>query len=634
MEHDMDASQYLSSKGIQVFRANGAEVTFHCLWCPDGDARGKGKCYLNAESWLYDCKRCGERGNRKTLYRHFGDEDETVFEPGQDPAARRAVLEAATDVSAEMLVNNQHILDYLKGRGLTLQTIVDYRLGYVPKSWSLCASIEGARADKINSGMMTQSGRDFFSDRITIPYLQRGQVIQVRGKDPNGKYFTPAGDSVRLFNADKLAGAEDVIITEGEFDCLVLQQQLETAVDPRTRRIAVVGIPGAGSLPAGFEGYFSECRRVFIALDPDEVGKKSAIKIKEILGSKARIVELPETLPKCDWSEFIAVRKHGLSDILELLSNASGKRLWSVSDAGAKWRRRRNEGSADGIKFGFAELDAWFAPGMEAGDLIIPLAKTGVGKTNFLINVAFNTRLRPTLMITMEMMSWQIYDRLRRVYHFHYPLATDLEIDEAFSNLRIVDENKIREGDITAMCEEYEQELGFRPQFTMVDYVGYYAKGCKGVGAYEKTTNAVMNLKAEGKYNEIAMLAPHQVNRAAIAGKPLEDANARDSGAVEETADLLLSLYRPDEAIEGSNESVPSGLVRCGVLKNRKGGKGMATNIMFSAASLALVDANTPAAKIIEEENRMIWRGDSYPTVRSMRQAMAMKNQQQLSLVS
>lgn len=626
---DTDAPTYLASKGVQVFRANGTEVTFHCLWCPDGDPKGKGKCYLNIESWLYDCKRCGQRGNRKTLLRHFGDEDNVAYVPGADPLARRKVLDESVEIAHQMLLNNDDVMAYLVGRGLTAKTITDYKIGYVPDNWSLSRSLPGEHtiADKISAGILTQAGQEFFRDKITIPYLSHGSCVQLRAKAQKGKYFTPNGESVRLFNADALRTAEDVIITEGEFDCLVLQQVLQRSPDPRVRATAVVGIPGADALPSGFETYFTQAKRIYIALDPDDAGDRAALRMKELLGSKARIVSLPTDLPKCDWTEYIVARKRSLADVLELLATASGRRLWSVGDAGAKWRRRQVE--AAGIQTGFAELDAWFYPGLEAGDLVVPIAKTGVGKTNFLCNLAYYTRLRPTLMVSLEMMASQVYERLRRVYHFWYPLASDTDIDEAFSLLRIVDENRLREGDIAALCHEFNDELGCRPQQVYLDYLGYYAKGCRGVGSYEKTTNAVMELKAEAKSAEVGIVAPHQVNRQAEDGKPLDASDARDSGAVEETADLMLGLYRPQDAIA---DGAPSSVVRMGVLKNRKGGKGMACNLNFGLESLVLVDQNTQASRMADEENRLVWRGEKYPAIRDFRRSSAMSTHQ-LTLV-
>jgi len=620
-----DAPSYLASKGVQVFRANGTEVTFHCLWCPDGDPKGKGKCYLNVESWLYDCKRCGERGNRKTLLKHFGDEDTTPYTPGSDPLARRKVLDEAADIAHQMLLNNDDIMEYLVARGLSAKTIIEYKIGYVPSSWALSKNLpsEHTIADKISAGILKTDGQEFFRDKITIPYLSHGSCVQMRAKDPKGKYFTPIGESVRMFNTDSLQSADDVIITEGEFDCLVLQQMLQRSPDPRVRATAVVGIPGAGALPAGFETYFTQAKRVYVALDPDEEGDKAAVRIKNLLGSKVRVVQLPTDMPKCDWTEYISARKHSLADVLELLATASGKRLWSVGDAGAKWRRRQVE--ASGIQTGFSQLDAWFYPGIEAGDLIVPIAKTGVGKTNFLCNLAYYTRERPTLFISLEMMASQVYERLRRVYHFWYPLASDEQVNDAFSLLRIVDENRLREGDIAALCAEYADEMGIRPQQCYLDYLGYFAKGVKGVGSYEKTTNACMELKAEAKSSEVGIVAPHQVNRQAEDGKPLDASDARDSGAVEETADLMVGLFRPGDAMV---DGAPNSIVRMGVLKNRKNGKGMHCNLNFGLKSLVLVDQNTQASKIVDEENRMVWRGEEYPAIREMRRAMAMRTHQ------
>jgi hypothetical protein len=637
-----DAAAYLAEHGVQTFRASGAEITFHCMWCPDGDQKGKGKCYLNTETWLWDCKRCGTKGNRRTLLKEFGDEETVEYIPGSDPGKRRAVLEAAVSSAADMLLNNPRILKYLMttgyyddddgvkrlGRGLSADTIDTYQLGYVPKAVGFSGCIgDHHRADIIAAGILTDAGREWYSDRITIPYRTRGTVVSLRGKDPNGKYFTAAGDSVRLFNSDSLAGAQDAIICEGEFDALVLQQKLQLSTNARTRATAVVAIPGAGALPTGFESYFSDCKRVFIALDPDDVGKKGALRIKEMLGSKARIVELPEDLPKCDWTEFLSGRGMNVGDVMELLATAAGKRLWSTSDTHAKWKRQRVE--APGMQFGFSQLDGWYAPGAQPGDLIVALAKTGVGKTNLLTNVTYNTRSRPSLFLSCEMTAVQVYDRLRRIAHFWNPFASDLEIDEMYRLLRIVD-TRLVPGDVTTLCAEYEEEMGFRPQQVMVDYLGYAAKSYPGGNAYERTTNAVMGLKEDAKLEDVVLWTPSQVNRMAEDGKPIDADSARDAGTIEETADLLVSLYRPADAIEATKDAVPSGDVRLGVLKNRHGAIGMATSLRFSAASLVLVDGYSPRAILdkVAEENRRAWRGDSYESI------YAAQAQTQLSLVS
>jgi len=608
----MDLAEYMRSKGLQVFRAAGPEITVHCPFCPDGNPRGKGKLYLNTETWLWECKRCTEAGNRKTLLRHYGDEDQAVYAPGEDPSVRRRILQLATDRAAEMLANNDAMLSYLLRRGLSAETIVEARYGYVPRNFNLSQSLGDTFAvtDLQKAGLLN-NGREFFAGRITIPYLSRGSVIQLRAKDPEGKYFTPAGDTVRLYNADSLADAEDVLITEGEFDAKIAEQVLASAADPRGRGIAVVGLPGANSLPLNFESYFTQAKRVYLGLDPDDVGRRAAVKIKELLGSKARIVELPADLPKCDWTEFINGRSAGAREVLELLSNASGKRLWDVADAAA--RRRKLATAKPGIKTGYPALDAILSPGMTPGQVMIPLANTGTGKTVFLNNLAWNMRSRRMLLITMEQTAAENYDVLRRIAHFHDPLGDDEAIHRHLPYLRIVDENQLSSEDFALLVEEYADDVGERPEIVTVDYLGYYARGIRGNDRYDKVSNAVMQLKAEAKKHEVVVIVPSQVNRGAEAGKPLDADDARDSGVIEETADYLLSLYRPDLAVGNVNQT---GSFNVGVLKSRRGGAGKVISLKASAASLVIVDqSDRKAVARVDIENARYYRGETYAQI-------------------
>ncbi len=631
-----DVSAYLAGKGVSVRRGPGLEVVIHCLFCPDGDPKGRGKMYVNGETWLWDCKRCGERGNRKLLLRHFGDQDEVAYVPGFDPGKRRKVLSEAADVAAEMLEANPKVLASLKARGLTMRTVVDYRIGYVPASWSLAHTLRttNANPDLIASGLLTQQGQDFFSDRITIPYLSHGDVVQLRGKDPRtgGKYLTPTGDPVRLFNADALADATDVVITEGEFDCLVLQQALELADDPKLRAIAVVGIPGADGLCQGFTSYFESARRVYVALDPDETGKKAALRIKEALGSKARIVRLPEDMPKCDWTEFFASRGKDWRDVATLLSaaDAEGRRLWTIGDSERQWRHVEED--IGGVRLGIPQLDAWLGTGLKPGQVMIPLAKTGVGKTNFLCNVAWYCRERPLLYVTLEMTRAEIYERLRRIAHFWNPTATDADIREYYSLLRIVDLNRVAEGELTKLAEEFAEEVGRPPELAFVDYLGYYAKGMKGKDQYEKTGNAAMSIKADAKSMFLPLITPHQVNRSADEGKPISLDDARDSGAVEETGDVVIGLWAPGDSMQTVGGQQVNSSVRYSALKNRNGQKNQTAGLVFSYASLVLVPPGSPAARLAEAENAMLWKGDSYADVLRNRRANELGTRQ-LSLV-
>lgn len=633
----MDLTSYLSSKGVHTFKAAGAEVTIHCLWC--GDAKAKGRCYMNTESWLWDCKLCDAHGNRKDLLRHFGDQDreDLRYLPGSDPAMRRRALSEATDLAADMLLSNPKVLNYLTGRGLSLETIVDARIGYVPSSWSLAHELKQAGnqwADLRSAGIATPEGHNFFSNHVTIPYLSHGDVVQLRGRSMGDgpKYVTPAGDTCRLFNADALHGAKHVIIVEGEVDCLMVAAAVRVSLDPVLRATAVVAVAGATSLPTSFASYFEAAAKVYVGFDPDDAGMAGALRVKEMLGSKARILSLPDDLPECDWSDYLNTKSeanphggHGWRDIQKMIwdADAEGRRLYTTRDAYLQWQHIEDEVGA--IRLGFSDIDTWIAPGLKPGQLLIPLARTSSGKTALLANIAYNIRKRPTLFVSLEMTASEVYARLRRIAQFWNPLATDDDITILLENLRIVDQ-KMREGDLTRLCEEFEDEVGMAPHIAMVDYLGYYANSTKGASPYERVSRAVIGLKEEAKACRVGLVVPHQAGRSAAGGVPVGITDARDAGQVEDTADILMSLYRPSDGDRDGN--AVDGTVRSEILKNRNGRVNCTTSLNFSMASLVIVDKHSPEGRIVDQENALIFRGEDYAAVRRMRIASASVDRQ------
>lgn len=895
-----DLAAYLTSKGEKVHRASGREVTVHCFFCADGDVKGKGKLYLNIESWLYDCKRCGAQGNRKTLLEHFGDEDELQHVAGEDPMTRRRILAEAAALAHEMLLANEPMLEYLLGRGLTPETIVRKQYGYVPKNVGISRMLpcrESVKAvDLIKAGLITLGGQEFFNHSIVIPYWSHGSIVQLREKKVDGKYRTAGGDIARLYNADSLRGADQVIVTEGEFDCDMLEQTLLDSGVTDLARTAVVGLPGAGSWPDDFFDSLAGVRRVFAGFDPDDTGRKFAVKLKDELGSKVRVLNLPDALPKCDWNDFLKPRDkdtnphggHDWRDVQQMLIEADleGKRMFTVADAAAKWVKQRNE--APGIKLGWTSLDAILRPGLKPGQLLIPLAKTGcihggadmvvnrggksfhitladlvhmqngggrgkggsktwdlsiptrvqrevdgqvrlgtikhawfsgdkqtytvttetgrtiratdehpfltergwlrldqlqvgdlvhvrgersargrrkinyrqvcglnahphaakpgavtagrypyhrlvaeatlngldvdsfiaevragrvtqlrfldpaqwavhhvdhdpsnnepgnlkvlthsehaalhategttrnvqipiahervvsvepygieptydieveddphnfiadgfvvhnTGKTVWLSNVAHNIRQRRVLIVSLEMTAAEVFEHFRRIHHFHFPTATPAERDRDYVNIRIVDQNRLGKGDLRDLIREYTEDVGAKPEVVTVDYLQYFARGFPGGGQYEKTSDAVMELKAVAKEESLAIICPSQVSRSGEDGKPLSLDDARDSGVVEETGDFVLSLFRPDQITNKQDPTgampVQTGAFNAQLLKSRHGGKGRQFTFRMSLMSLAICDSlDRKNIQRIEQENSLVRGGTHYDDFR------------------
>ena len=628
MTTEIDLAAYLTSKGVHVTRA-GSELLTHCWNCPDGDPKGKGKLYLNPDSWLAFCFRCNMSLNRKTLLEHFGDEDENESAAGHDPQKRRNILTEAVDVAHEMLLTNDRILTYLTDRGLSVEQIYEARLGWVPKNFGLSDALPSREQftykDLITAGLISAGGKEFFNASITIPYFSYGQVVQIREKILDGKYRTMGGDVVRLYNSDSLRGADTVLVTEGEFDTRAVLTQIDSAPERTFGGMAVVGLAGAGSWPEGFIENLTQCRKVFIGLDPDDTGKRNAQKILDEVGTKGRIVELPEGEPKTDWSDFFKAKSpsnpnggHDWRDLQSLLIQADmeGKRLFSVGDAAVAWEKRRDE--APGIQLGFKSLDQIIRPGLKPGQVFIPFSQTGVGKTLFLNNLVHNTRKHRTLYLSLEMTKAEIYEHMYRIHRFWNPRADRSQAAYDYRNLRIVDQNRLKPGDMEELLDEFKEEVG-QAELILVDYLQYFARGYRGNSMYDRVSDAVMDLKAIGKERGAAVIVPSQANRSTDRGKPLSLSGMRDAGTIEETGDFIFGMFRPGMALDADGEPIDphSPAFNGQILKSRHGGAGRTVNFRLSSMSLAIVDStDIQNLRRVDQENGLLRQGHHYDDYR------------------
>ncbi len=628
---EFDAVAYLAAKGHRGKPVSGGrEIVYACFFdCNEPANSSKKKLYVNRAEGLYDCKVCGASGGNRALQQHFGD---TVESPRDedDPYLRRRILDLATERGQEILKQNDQALLYLMNeRGPSPATIATSKLGFIAGGWSLAeAALPIANREQLKrSGLLypdgAREGRDVFTRHLLIPLLSRGHTVQIRGRAwgeiKGGKYFTPPGERPRVFNSDSLDGAEDVIVTEGEYDAIILRQALLAASEPRAHRIAVVGLPGTNAIPEDFQDLLSDLKRIYLGFDSDEPGKRAAEALKEILGTRARMLVLPyDNGRKCDWTEFLLPKDgpgswatdhpyagHDWRDVLRLLSTASGKRIFSVAEAGEAFRAYRSVN--DGLKTGYKQLDYTLKPGLLPGQVMVVLAKTGTGKTLFLCNLAVMMRRHRILFLSLEMTREEVYERLARIYWFHHPRASVEELEAALANIYVCDENRLGERDISGLVSEFGIEAGQPPEVVLVDYLGYFARGARGNSPYEKTTNAVMQLKADAKAGRFVIISPSQVNRVAKEGKPIDLDDARDSGAIEETADFLLALFKPDEALSAEEQQIQSqsGKVKLSVLKSRHGGKGSVFQLQMDALTLAIVDDATNAAHRAQDHNRL-----------------------------
>lgn len=153
---------------------------------------------------------------------------------------------------------------YLQNRGLSHDTIRDFMLGYNPE-WCKYKNA-GKLAPGITIPSFAGQASDIYYLKVRTFRANLDKYMYLRGSKAGG-----------LFNANRLLSARYVIVTEGEFDALLLGQYLPPLW-------AAVTLGSAAAIPSRYWQYhFAMLRAGFTAHDADEAGQNGAAKWRELL---------------------------------------------------------------------------------------------------------------------------------------------------------------------------------------------------------------------------------------------------------------------------------------------------------------------------------------------------------------
>ena len=222
----------------------------------------------------------------------------------------------------------------------------------------------------------------------------------------------------------------------------------------------------------------------------------------------------------------------------------------------------QSDGSITGISTGYTKFDEMTA-GLQKGDLIIIAGRPSMGKTTFAINIAENAAIgakKPTAIFSMEMPSEQLAFRmissLGRVDQSH--LRTGNFPDEDWSRINtavqlmseapifIDDTPGLSPTEIRARARRLKREHGL--ELIVVDYLQLMqVEGTKENRATE-ISEISRNLKALAKELEVPVIALSQLNRSVEqrTDKRPVMSDLRESGAIEQDADLIVFIYREE----------------------------------------------------------------------------------------
>lgn len=133
---------------------------------------------------------------------------------------------------------------------------------------------------------------------VVIPCQAGGDLYYLKIRRPAGepKYLNVTGGrSVALFGGDAMTGKADCLVTEGEFDCLLLWQEAGDLAD-----VTTLG-SSAGRLAGLWAVYLLQALHFWIATDADEAGETAATYWLGLVGRKGRRVPIPSGKDATDY---------------------------------------------------------------------------------------------------------------------------------------------------------------------------------------------------------------------------------------------------------------------------------------------------------------------------------------------
>ena len=606
----IDILEYLESKQVQIkgVTHDNTQVYMPCMFCGEDDDK-RGRLYINvdpeSDRWgAYFCFLCNTKGGINSLREFWGDP------PLKDSHEFPQIMNVAAEFYASALYENPEAYEYLTHkRGLTEETIRNRKLGWAKGGLMTHLLSKGFEPEDIEqTGLINRFGTDFLLGHITIPYMDYGNVISIRGKKIGGGYLSLPGSKAALYGIDGIRGMQTVVLSAGEFDSLIMCQLGYSAV----------GVPGENIWKDGWTEELNDARRIFIVFDNDAAGRAGAEKRATELGPRARVVDMPLARPgqkKIDATEWVVKHGKGREDFDFLFSKAQGGLLISVAQAYERWTEIEGNPNLAGLRLNIPSIDNDMAHGILPGQVVVMIAKTNSGKTVSTLNLFHRMSMirddLKILYVSLEQTRNEWFERAHRIHNFYEPGVSTLDtVNYWRDRLMMVDKNRLTEDELVNCIDQYSYETGRNPDIVAVDYLGYYSRSFAGE-EYARVTSAIMGLKAIAKERQIVIHVPHQVNRQGEAGQELKADQAKSSGAVEETADMLLALWNPDQRLGVMKEDQKKELL-LKVQKSRDGAVGSLAQLQFAPLTLGIVTRGDPLYERAIRERQYWIAGDSW----------------------
>lgn len=224
----------------------------------------------------------------------------------------------------------------------------------------------------------------------------------------------------------------------------------------------------------------------------------------------------------------------------------------------------KNKGQITGVGSGFKDLDRKTS-GFQRGDLVLIAARPSMGKTAFVANVALEAALRggySVALFSLEMSKEQIAYRMicsEANVDMQRLRTGDLEDEDwiklakaagpmANSRMFIDDTPGITVSELRSKCRRLKTQKDKGIDLIIIDYLQLMSGNGRSESRQQEVSEISRNLKALAKEMDAPVIALSQLSRAAeqrADHRPILS-DLRESGAIEQDADIVMFLYRDE----------------------------------------------------------------------------------------
>ena len=255
-------------------------------------------------------------------------------------------------------------------------------------------------------------------------------------------------------------------------------------------------------------------------------------------------------------------------DIFELLQSRTAKDIRPIEDIAKNVLYRieaasRTREIVTGIPTGFIDLD-YKTSGLQPSDLVLIAARPSMGKTAFVLNMVQHIAMKkelPCMIFSLEMSSEQLVQRMLAMEtgidsqklrtgnlndNDWDPLIRGI-VDVSDSKIIIDDTPGISVGELRSKCRKVKLEKGL--SIVIIDYLQLMTGSSKrSENRQQEISEISRSLKALAREIKAPVVALSQLSRACETRpdhRPMLS-DLRESGAIEQDADIVMFLYRDD----------------------------------------------------------------------------------------